>query len=35
MYRTTHHGLRVADPLVAFIEAEALPGTGLGPAAVW
>jgi malate synthase len=28
-------GLKVAQSLTAFIEGEALPGTGLGPAAFW
>ena len=35
MAMTPRAGLRVADELAAFIEAEALPGTGLEPEACW
>src|ERR1700744_975985 len=33
--RIQHHGLKVAAILSRFIEDEALPGTGLDPAAFW
>jgi malate synthase len=32
---TDQHGLRVADALAQFIEAEALPGTGVEREAFW
>ncbi|HEY4134209.1 MAG TPA: malate synthase G [Alphaproteobacteria bacterium] len=32
---TTIHGLQVADSLKRFVEAEALPGTGITPDALW
>jgi malate synthase len=35
MSMTPRAGLEVAGELAAFIEAEALPGTGLEPAAFW
>ncbi|WP_158743934.1 malate synthase G [Acidisphaera sp. L21] len=35
MQRTPAHGLQVATPLYAFIEAEALPGTGVTADAFW
>ena len=35
MNRTPTHGLQVATPLYAFIETEALPGTGLSADAFW
>jgi malate synthase len=35
MQRTPVHGLQVATPLYAFIEAEALPGTGVTADAFW
>ncbi|KQY86545.1 MULTISPECIES: malate synthase G [unclassified Brevundimonas] len=35
MAMTPRAGLRVADELAAFIEAEALPGTGVEPEAFW
>ena len=33
--RTDKNGLQVADELVTFIEEQALPGTGVDPAAFW
>ena len=35
MNRTTTHGLQVATPLLTFIEADALPGTGVTADAFW
>jgi malate synthase len=35
MPMTPRAGLQVADELAAFIEGEALPGTGIEPAALW
>ena len=35
MSRTSSHGLQIATPLHAFIEHEALPGTGVSPEAFW
>ena len=35
MTRTNRHGLQVDTHLAAFIETQALPGTGVDPATFW